>query len=249
MTDPVDDFLEHFGVKGMKWGVRKELQRNSNDAIVRERNILQTKIPTLHKEITKEEYAKLDTSAINLGSTFKRVAGLKQVTLSDVAYVTSDENDHKRYLAMLSPAGPGKDNAPKSSLTVKTSSSAMSPGDRERVDLYIKSLNSEISPGYTGRDYLLSSFPQLANLNSQELGLKTYRSFVQSQVMDTPLRSLYFKEVKDRGYNALVDDADKGFMAKTPAIIFTASAGARVTEVKPIYKEDVWLAATEMKSI
>jgi hypothetical protein len=33
MAEPVDDFLEHFGVKGMKWGVRKDQETGGDDKL------------------------------------------------------------------------------------------------------------------------------------------------------------------------------------------------------------------------
>ena len=35
MTDELDDFLEHYGVKGMKWGVRKSRKQRRREARLR----------------------------------------------------------------------------------------------------------------------------------------------------------------------------------------------------------------------
>lgn len=61
MTD-VDAFLEHYGVKGMKWGVRKERKTERREAraqkFVQKADIMQTRIDQLNVKRVRSTYAK-----------------------------------------------------------------------------------------------------------------------------------------------------------------------------------------------
>lgn len=48
-STPTDDFLAHYGIKGMKWGVRKAIQRGSERALGRQYKKAQKKLAKLEK--------------------------------------------------------------------------------------------------------------------------------------------------------------------------------------------------------
>lgn len=55
MSDEVDDFLEHYGVKGMKWGQRKKVSRKENRQMNKEAadKFYGEKAESLYKEAKK----------------------------------------------------------------------------------------------------------------------------------------------------------------------------------------------------
>jgi hypothetical protein len=71
----VEDFLEHNGVKGMKWGVRKDERL------------------TGHANYTKDFTQK--------DNVYRIVAAQGSRKLSDIAYVSSNDVDNKRYIHIL----------------------------------------------------------------------------------------------------------------------------------------------------
>ena len=232
--------ITHHGVKGMKWGIRKEAQRSVDAA----RSGIQSRAAYATREITEAEYNSLSSKPIKLGSDFKRVSGSSAPHLANVAYVTKDASDHNRYKALLSPAGDHRLMDRKFDVTVKTAREAISPSQKERIDTYIKTLGSDIpgqypGMGQKGRDFVLQSNPHLKALSDRELGLKTYQQFSQAQVMKLPIHDVYFDKIKKSGYNALIDDADKDLMAKLPIILFPNQAGAKVTQIKPITEDEL----------
>lgn len=235
-------YLIHYGVKGMKWGVRREANRRVREARTR----LASRASWASREITESEYKTLSAKPIHLGSKFNRVSGNSSTNLSDFAYVTTNKDDHNRYIALLNPNGPNAKLGQKFSISIQSAKEVVSPGMKERVDSYISVLDDKMNNGMTARDYILSANPNLSSLNNRELGLKTYQTFSQSVVMQNPITSLYFDEIKKKGYNAVVDDADRDFVSKTPVIIFPKESSAKVTEVIPLTPDDTLQAALDM---
>jgi hypothetical protein len=252
-----DKFLAHFGVKGMHWGIRKEakagLKRFASQA--------QDRIQYVNREITEEEYKSLSSKPVRVadkGSSFSRVAFRNATSLSpDFVYVTTNAQDHNTYVALLNSKGLAGNprNEKKLNLTISTDKSVVSPGMKERVDTFVKTLDSKIvDPNdhqeHTGREYLVGDHesPVTKALSNRELGLKYYQTFAQSQHARSPLTSEYVNRIKKKGYTALIDDADRGFMAKTPLMIFPKESGARIVEVKPITVEDTLRAKAALGS-
>jgi hypothetical protein len=79
--DPVQDFIEHFGTKGMKWGVRKD--RGSNSAA--------TKLSTNARTNGKDAYPGLSTKSGNHAGKNLKTLKPKQKHARNLAmdYVTS----------------------------------------------------------------------------------------------------------------------------------------------------------------
>lgn len=67
MTDELDDFLEHYGVKGMKWGVRKSRKQRRREA----------KLRRLEEKSAKKK--------INASEDAKTVAKLRKKKVSELS--------------------------------------------------------------------------------------------------------------------------------------------------------------------
>ncbi len=82
------------------------------------------------------------------------------------------------------------------------------------------------SGAMTGRDYLRARGlgRTVDAYTSKELALTYYGQLVATQgIRNDPLNTAYFKKLRDSGYNALVDDNDRGIMAKTPVMLLSGN--------------------------
>jgi hypothetical protein len=254
----VQAFLAHYGVQGMKWGVRKDYERKARQARAEFARVGWNAIAYSQREITESEYASLSSKPIRISEAngeFKRVIKSQDTKLRDgMVYVTKDEQDHTNYIALFAPEGNDANRA-KFSATVKTSKAVVSPAMKERVDTFISTLGSKVvdpnsSQVVTGRAYLLGTVehPQIRALSDREVGLKFYQQWVQGQHTNDVFNQAYVNKLQKKGYNAIIDDADKGMMSQTPIILFPKQSGARITEVVPITKDDELIARASMRA-
>ena len=259
---PLDDnLLMHYGVKGMKWGERRQLKKQASAAKAAYGRVGQAAINFSQREISEAEYKSLSSKPIRIAGangTFNRVVKSNDAKLRDgMVYVTRDAQDHTNYIAMFPPEGNDR-NRSKFSATIKTSEAVVSPALKERVDTFVGTLGKQIpdpkgTSTITGREFLTGSkredeHPEIRALGDRELGLKYYQSWVQQQHQNDAFNQTYTNTLRKRGYNAIIDDADAGMMSQVPIILFPKEAGARITEITPITKDDELIAKANMRA-
>lgn len=248
--------LRHYGVKGMKWGVRKELKKQAR-ANTKVNSLLSAEgARYVSREISEQEYNSLSGKPIKIskpGEDFQRISKTPNALRDSMVYVTKDPEDHKTYTALFPPEANGA-NRDKYSLTIRSADAIVSPSRKERIDAFIETLDKPVltmpdGVVATGRNYLLglNEGGNTKALSNREVGLKYYQAFAQSQHANHPLNQKFIENIKSRGYNSIVDDADQGMLSRQPIIIFPEKSNLTIVEAKPITPDDVLKAKATYK--
>lgn len=249
----VDNFLAHYGIKGMRWGIRKDETPAQREARKTEKKrykkefgeILDRRMDMTFGEMTQEQYDRLETKGREFakGATFKRIVSNKNLNAED-RYVSTNQQDAYQYRVGLGARFLGF--GERYEVTLKSVNKLKSPSAKERVDAFIDLMDKpsiilKNGKTVTGREFLKSAGRgrDVKKLDSQRLGLKYYNEFLSTQWMDAPLNKAYFNEISRRGYNSLIDDNDAGVLSKEPLILLNPKGDVRRMSITPLSKEEV----------
>ena len=266
----VSELLEHHGVKGMHWGVRKDqYSRSTETAALRKqsKNAYENYVwentkdePLFALPISSEEYKRLSTKgrAISEGTSLHRITKDPNAEINGALYVSKLRRDANFYRAAIPAANTGEKKAPGAGskvyrntsheLDLKTVAKLSLPSEKERVDAFIDILgmHSIHVPGespITGSQYLeRNGYSKIFNrkLSDQDLGLKAYNDFVRKQgEQDLPINSAYFDRLREKGYNALVDENDMGKYTKLPLILLDPSTTTKVVTIRRLSADEI----------
>lgn len=272
----IDELLEHHGIKGMHWGVRKDRstesgadRRASRVAVYKFSEMQSEKTANFwdSKVMSKEDYDKLSTAK----EFVKKNTELNRITVTDSTvargktYVSQNKADSEIYKAILPAYGPStkggfgqggqKKYAANYELTLKTTQKLTAPSEKERVDAFVNLMSNKTiykspkKPPITGREYLesLGYKRELKQLDDQQAGLAFYNRFVGGAGSDQPINSAYFDSLKAKGYNAVADDADKNVITKAPLILLDPEGTAVVTGVRKLTVDEINQAQRKLK--
>jgi uncharacterized protein (UPF0297 family) len=129
--------------------------------------------------------------------------------------------------------------------TYKTLETLKSPSEKERVDAFSNLFDTpaiKLKNGKTidGREFMKRDFPkEVKTLSSHQLGLLFYNRFTDSQGAKTPLNTAYFNSLKEKGYNAIVDDNDRGHLSDTPLMILDPNGRLKRTKIKALTADEI----------
>ncbi|QEQ94309.1 hypothetical protein HWC66_gp05 [Gordonia phage Chikenjars] len=253
MSTALLDFLEHHGVKGMRWGVRKErkaivsnMTSAANEIRARQdANRWQSSMnETTYNSLSDKDFV-VGKDAV-LRRTTKNLEG---DLMSEHTYLSINDADAARYRGLLPAAltGVQKSYEQHYESTYEATGQLKSPSEKKRVDAYIALMDKEaieLSDGskLTGREYLkqIGLGDVVDTMGSKELTLTYYGQLVANQgIRDDPINTAYFNEIKSKGYNALVDDNDRGIYSETPLVILNQVESVKRVGVKQLTDADI----------
>ena len=256
----VDSFLSHHGVKGMKWGVRKDQHRTYSEKASRStENMVKRTASSVQmtryfakggaikksQKYDDEWYAKLDEGKayIDKGATLNRVVrGVDDRALNGRLYVSRLESDNDMYKAVIPAvqkkfAFGQKEYHSVYAVELETKKKMSLPSEKERIDTFIDTIKTP-----AGRKWMSENGykAEITELNAKEQGLKAYRKFNKyAGDQDSAINTAYFNKIKSKGYDAILDDNDAGIWSKEPMILLSPSSTVKVRTVKQLSADDI----------
>lgn len=258
-------YLAHFGVKGMRWGVRKsdphdstesqglrsESARNANEFSTR---AIEKRYSTTR--MSEDEYATLSRGKefIEKGDLLLRTTKNPATVLAGQTFVSRTLGDAKVYNAILA-GGAGKITyTPTYELEARAVKKLAGPSEKERVDIFVDVLSKpsirlpHTGETMTGKAYLEKYYaPEIREMSAKQAGLEMYRKFTWlNYETDNPLTQAYTNTVRSKGYDFMTDDNNKGYLTQKPAILLKADSSMQVTKVRRLTSDEINQAQREL---
>ena len=234
---PLSDDLQHHGIKGQKWGVRR-FQNEDGSLTAKGR-----------KRYGEDRYKLHDDGKIEIekGAELQRIIDglMSKEGIQGPTYASIGKNDNNQYMNILAKEGKSK----VLKLTAKTA--LKSPSTNEAADIFFDVLRKnpkalkefEDMGAYAENTGTLSNFDK--NLKDIVSGKKTNTKdfysyanylFVYDDQIPTA-KSLFYKEVQNRGYNILRDEYDSSTgVVHAPIILLDGSSSVSIKSSQVVTK-------------
>lgn len=227
----MENDLYHFGVKGMKWGIRRDRNKGGSS----------TSSPKRYNEgaVKGKEYTDYGDGRITIkkGTNLQRLIGPD--TKQDIAGATYasftkyDNNSYIRHIAGKGFLGGGRD----TKLTLKATTDLKSPSTEEAGKLFFQLLkdNPKVREDYgnsfLGMRYKDKELDALAKGSNKEKTIEEYKlansTFGLYSTKST--QDAFYKVVEDKGYNMLRDENDiSAGYSKAPVILLDGSKSVTI---------------------
>lgn len=228
---PLDEaLLMHYGVKGMKWGVRKEQDATSG---------------------SKSSYSidKEGRITIPKGYQLQRVFDSKVGATSGATganYFSFTEKDKNIYVQMMGAGIDSKFNIIRRLASDKISQTVAkeplkSPSRKEAFDILQASINQ------AGPPKGIKPF----NKDFSSKGAEAWYKEANARLVrdkDSSFNQVYYGNLRKKGYNMLLDEADTGFLSELPVIVLDGAKSLRPISVSDITGKDVSAATSFLKA-
>lgn len=229
--------LMHYGVLGMKWGVRRYQRTDGSLTAAGKRRYSDAEALRAEKKVN----TKKDSFVLKKGTTLHRSTyNADESNREGHAFATFKGKDAKGYAFRNRIFSGGKKTF---DMTMTATEDLISPSKKERVDTFIKLMMSDpkFNEAYRAQKqtYLLLKDPSKAKKIEQTVdGLKKeYDMFAVSLGGSAALRDRYFAELNKKGYNMIIDDADAGIISNSPVIIFDRQKSLKVVSINEVNRE------------
>lgn len=223
-----DHFLAHYGIKGMKWGVRKEPSRGVESLNIRS------------KGVTVRSDGSIDVAK---GASLQRLvrSNGKSLPMKDLTYASLSEYDNARYIKTIAGKGffgGGRDKILHITATKPIKAPSIDKATRMVSDMMLTDAQfRKKNTSMLGESISNKELDQIR----KDPGGKTARAwyevtntkltFDKEFDPDAPFVQKAFREkMKSEGYNAVRDENDVvGKIAKSPIIVFEPENSLKVT--------------------
>lgn len=237
------DELYHYGVKGMKWGVRRS----------------QDELDRLAGRAYKVEYGSDGSYILKKGSTLHRVSANTNPNRKGYAYVSFINEDVKGYRKEIAQwldeeNGGGvktfdltmkatKDIRVPSEVTkVNTFLDLIGHNKIDTIDMAVLNYNSTYNGKLVGKPQRLRD--SMIKKGLDENTATAYALFSMCLYKNQDYKDVFFKSLRDQGYDAVEDLEDSFSHRINPLIIFERENSLKVTKVselpEPSFDSEEW---------
>lgn len=235
--------LCHHGIKGMKWGIRKDKGYTTN---------------------VKDN----GDFVIKKGSNVHRITDNDNEKHDGYTYASFTEKDIKHYqrsvTSWLAENNRDFENTKTFDMTMKVTKDLVAPSEKKKVDTFIKMLDSndfikEVHNVYSvdisdddHKEYRMNKLSEKLQKSGMNKNLADFYSAFSMGLNYSPkLRSDYFNELSKDGYNMIVDTEDSYLEAHAPIIVFNRGDTLKVIKTSPLPKKysDEWKALRSTKNL
>ena len=227
--------LQHYGIKGMKWGVRR-YQKKDGSLTTAGKN----RYSDEEKEASKIN-TKKDSFVLKKGTTIHRSTyNAEDANREGHAFATFKAKDAKGYARRNKLFSGGKKTF---DLEMIAKEDLISPSKKERIDTFVNLMltDPKFKEAYQKQKqtYQLLKDPSKAKKIEQTVkGIqREYSLFTVSLGGSADLRDRYFSELNKKGYNMIIDDADAEIIADSPIIIFDRQKSLEVISINEVNRD------------
>ena len=232
----------HYGVKGMKWGVKRK----------------QDELDRLAGRAYKLETLENGDKRLAKGSSVRRISAHPKDEKKGYAYVSFRNSDVKGYRKEITHWIWENNHIPSFELHMKTKDAILIPSEYTKVktflDIYADEKVSKIEmakiheSSKTDKNEIgLFGKPQRLAIRLIDQGVpkdiaKIYAVFSMALYKDNDLKARFFDDLKKKGYGAIEDFEDSYSHRIQPLIVFERENSLKVVSSKklPIPYEDGW---------
>lgn len=230
------DELYHHGILGMRWGIRRYQPYSKG------------------KHGTFLGQSRDEDIRISKGTEAQRVQSGKDIDGKGQTYVTFDRFDHLEYIAATASGEGGvcvdaKDTNGNEgrgySVRLQLSEDIIAPSYQKTMDAFINTVGQvgikEMQNSFSSRDKGKEFIKNYKKLSVDECRDEAYRAFVGTFMRDTKAKQIFFNDLQNQGYNAVIDDWDAKFgkgYSRTPMIVFNKENTVKQVKSEALTKED-----------
>lgn len=230
----VYDELMHYGILGMKWGIRRYQPYPKG------------KHGTFLGQDRDEDIV------IKKGSNAYRLQSSSKFTGKGQTYVSLDKLDHYDYISATADGDSGLSvdavDGYGNSVKLKISNDLIAPSYQKSIDAFIESVSKigvkEVSKSINHTGYSAKNFiKDMKHLKREEARDRAYIHFIGTMMHDSAQKTEFFNNLKKQGYNAVIDEWDKrfdkeGHFTKTPMIVFEKQNNLKQVDSRTIDRRD-----------